>query len=1273
MKNTTMKSKILSLIIMLTMLIGMIPLSGIVSYAVESMETCEHVDENVNGLCDTCNGFLSEPDGEIRANEALTKDVPQRNSGFLYLTFTPIVTDTYVIKASKSTDDPLVYVYDSNGDYIGYDDDNGESRLFYATCELSAGETYYIAVAHYYTAGSCTVKVHPFCEEHVSTGSVTCKGDICAICDVFFGESESDSHVPEGPTTCIGTICSLCDTVYGEPDLNNHFDNDDDNRCDRCNAFTPDTQLDVNAGEILTINLPVAYYREYAKFVPEESGVYFIKSYETGVSYDPFLFVYDADGNQIAYNDDSESGLLFYIEMEFEAGKVYYIGIYGRDDNDVCRFSVKPLCNAHVSSGTVNCLGTYCSICGEYYGESNGIHTPGSVSDCRGTLCSVCYKYFGDPQGEHVHSGDVNCIGIVCSVCNHYFGEGNGEHTPWGEQTCLGTRCQVCWEFFGEIGDHVLDGEADCRGTQCSVCEKYFGEAVYDHTDDNVDSRCDVCNIILTDQVITVGEHTVFLKDESYVYYKFIPTETSSYLFMSNSAYDPKIYVYNENGALIDSNDDRNGYNFYLEISLVANTTYYIGFYEYDQDNHTPITIAKLCNQHIPGEHNCLGYLCTVCGVYFGEAGNHDISDYDYDEYYHHGACSICNQYLSMLHQYGLDGKCECGYFVHEHQFNSYAYDPIDHWLKCSHCSIESGEYSAHEYDENNICVCGREKLIGLLFGNTRLSDGEYLDNNGNVSSSRPNGGYAYYKDGVLTLSDFSFSYDVVDGKAFVTESNLEIVLNGKNVITSENGDAIYSAYADITFSGEGHLFINTPADYDGIDMYGATLTFNGGNIILKSGDHGIELDDGAVVINDGLIIIEAGDDGFDLGNSNITINGGIISIEADDNGIDVSESYSVTINDGHLSIYADEYSGIETGDLVITGGDITINTEYEEGIFAYGVIVIDGGNLMVHTEDYPAIAFGDYISIDNVDDYEIMEFNDYYVLGFDGTTLNYFEFSPVDGEQKTNIDYLTIQCKDMLYTGNVLVPDITVYDHYTETWLVPGVDFTVVMPEKEIKDAGVYELLVVANGMYVGVRKITIVVHHKVDITLGENAEADVFNYNNPYYSYFKFVPEKTATYAFTITSLDSLYIYILEDNLIYGDGFDLNSGVFYIEIQLEAGKAYYLDVSDNVDTGRCKITVEIICNDHVGGEATYTDRAVCEICGESYGEVLVCSGHRGGVATYDEAPVCIECGAHYGEKLVCDHMCHKGGIYAIIWDIYEFIYDLLGIKTTCECGHTH
>ena len=212
-----------------------------------------------------------------------------------------------------------------------------------------------------------------------------------------------------------------------------------------------------------------------------------------------------------------------------------------------------------------------------------------------------------------------------------------------------------------------------------------------------------------------------------------------------------------------------------------------------------------------------------------------------------------------------------------------------------------------------------------------------------------------------------------------------------------------------------------------------------------------------------------------------------------------------------------------------------------------------------------------------------------------------------------------------------------------------------------------------------------------------------DIANADSYIFSYVKFVPKVTATYRFTFKTTDYLTITLLKGDINSSiDYFSGEDGYICFEYGLVAGETYYFDVYNSYGDVSCDISVELICNEHVGGSATYTDRAVCEICGEEYGDILVCSGHFGGQATYHDRAVCEECGFEYGDILVCDphvggnatyhehavcencgveygdllvcnHMCHKGGLYAVIWDIFDKIYDLLGIESECKCGEMH
>ena len=77
-----------------------------------------------------------------------------------------------------------------------------------------------------------------------------------------------------------------------------------------------------------------------------------------------------------------------------------------------------------------------------------------------------------------------------------------------------------------------------------------------------------------------------------------------------------------------------------------------------------------------------------------------------------------------------------------------------------------------------------------------------------------------------------------------------------------------------------------------------------------------------------------------------------------------------------------------------------------------------------------------------------------------------------------------------------------------------------------------------------------------------------------------------------------------------------------------------------------------------HTGGTATCKDKAVCEICGESYG-TLDLNHHSGGTATCRDKANCEECGTAYGEL---NPSSHTGGT------------ELRGVKeaTENEAGYT-
>ena len=73
-----------------------------------------------------------------------------------YFSFTPSKTGIYVIY-STGTSDTKVYLYDSNGNQLYYDDDGGDNRNFRLEYILTAGTTYTFAIQYYNSSTTGTI------------------------------------------------------------------------------------------------------------------------------------------------------------------------------------------------------------------------------------------------------------------------------------------------------------------------------------------------------------------------------------------------------------------------------------------------------------------------------------------------------------------------------------------------------------------------------------------------------------------------------------------------------------------------------------------------------------------------------------------------------------------------------------------------------------------------------------------------------------------------------------------------------------------------------------------------------------------------------------------------------------------------------------------------------------------------------------------------------------------------------------------------------------
>lgn len=273
-----------------------------------------------------------------------------------------------------------------------------------------------------------------------------------------------------------------------------------------------------------------------------------------------------------------------------------------------------------------------------------------------------------------------------------------------------------------------------------------------------------------------------------------------------------------------------------------------------------------------------------------------------------------------------------------------------------------------------------------VLLGGVEIADGEYLASGGTEPvSAQPEGGYALYKDGVLTLNNFEYtgpgvSYLFDEGvyyySTLFSSGDLEVVLEGVNKLnnTTDDGDGI-TAMGDLTISGKGKLHINAFYGIYAYSMENATsVTINGGDIIIDATESGIlnvcfASYNADVTVNGGNLDISAEYMGIGATGSDteITVNGGKVSINSGDASISAYADYNntVTISGGEVDLTSDfvgiEASGSEAGgDVLVNGGKLSVNASYY--CLAMDTTYFNNGDVYLYCGPEGNLFNGDYV-----------------------------------------------------------------------------------------------------------------------------------------------------------------------------------------------------------------------------------------------------------------------------------------------------------------------
>lgn len=241
------------------------------------------------------------------------------------------------------------------------------------------------------------------------------------------------------------------------------------------------------------------------------------------------------------------------------------------------------------------------------------------------------------------------------------------------------------------------------------------------------------------------------------------------------------------------------------------------------------------------------------------------------------------------------------------------------------------------------------------------VADGQYLKNGSTTpTTDKQTSGFAYYKDGVLTLSGYVYNGE---DKAIESSGDLVITLVGNNVIRPSGDKVAIDAAYDLTVQGTGMLNITAAA---GVNC-GGVLTVNRGRLIVTSsaGD--------AVSVSDNMLVkggtvsctanVKTGAaSALNVGGS-IIVSGG--SVSANGNGVAgaVYSGGDLAVSAGTLIAGATATSALEiSGSAIITGGTVNAFSECEDA----PAVNIFGGDFSVTSAEVEiaAIADGIYLGI---------------------------------------------------------------------------------------------------------------------------------------------------------------------------------------------------------------------------------------------------------------------------------------------------------------------
>ena len=212
----------------------------------------------------------------------------------------------------------------------------------------------------------------------------------------------------------------------------------------------------------------------------------------------------------------------------------------------------------------------------------------------------------------------------------------------------------------------------------------------------------------------------------------------------------------------------------------------------------------------------------------------------------------------------------------------------------------------------------------GLWVGGVEMNDGDYLANGATATTTtEPSGGYAYFKDGVLTLNNYEYEgAGVTQINSIGTTWHVLICHNTIPLTLNLKGDNKLIFVPD----SEELTYCYAVDSYSNID-YDSNLTVEGDGKLSTNAENVLHSDSSDITVNGGII-----DGAIYASNKNFIMNGGYVTGN-------ISANWDLIINDG--TVYGGKISSYH-GDIIINGGNIlAVNrTEYDYDTKYYAIQV---------------------------------------------------------------------------------------------------------------------------------------------------------------------------------------------------------------------------------------------------------------------------------------------------------------------------------------------